>query len=225
MSNPSLSRRSLLRAAWALPAGALIAGCVPGAPPTAEPSPTVMALAAEPAPTQASAPLPAQAVLAPTLECGDDDEPTLPQTAGPFYTPNTPQRTNLREPGMAGTPLRVEGFVLTTACMAVAGALVDFWQCDDAGVYDNRGFRLRGHQFTDAEGRYLLETIVPGLYPGRTRHIHVRVQAVNGPILTTQLYFPDEPANTRDGIFHPSLVMQTATDSQGMVATFNFVLA
>ncbi len=40
------------------------------------------------------------------------------------------------------------------------------------------------------QGRYTLETIVPGEYPGRTQHIHVKVQAPNGPILTTQIYFP-----------------------------------
>lgn len=221
MSEQSLSRRALLRAAWALPTGALLAACVPVAPPAAEPATAVE----PPAPALADQAPAAQALLAPTPACDDDDEPTRPQTAGPFYTPNTPQRNNLREPGMVGTPLRVEGFVLTTACAPVAGALLDFWQCDDAGVYDNRGFRLRGHQFTDDQGRYLLETIVPGLYPGRTRHIHVRVQPAYGSILTTQLYFPDEPANARDAIFHPSLLMQTMTDSQGMVANFNFVLA
>jgi protocatechuate 3,4-dioxygenase beta subunit len=69
------------------------------------------------------------------------------------------------------------------------------------------GFRLRGHQFTDGAGRYRLDTIVPGVYPGRTRHIHVRVQAPNGPLLTTQLYFPGETENRRDGIFNPKLLM------------------
>lgn len=221
MSDHPLSRRTLLRAAWALPTGVWLAGCVPVAMPAAE-SPT-----AEPAAPAVATDLPVEeARLAPTPVCSDDDDaPTLAQTAGPFYTPNTPLRTNLREVGMDGTPLHLEGFVLTTACTPVAGALVDFWQCDAAGVYDNQGFRLRGHQFTDDLGRYVLESVVPGLYPGRTRHIHVRVQAANGPILTTQLYFPDEPANARDGIFHPALLMQTATGADGMTATFNFVLA
>ena len=86
-------------------------------------------------------------------------------------------------------------------------ALVDFWQADDRGQYDNTGYRLRGHQFTDDTGHYRLETIVPGLYSGRTRHIHVKVQAPNQPVLTTQLYFHGEPANQRDFIFNPDLVM------------------
>jgi N-hydroxyarylamine O-acetyltransferase len=44
-----------------------------------------------------------------------------------------------------------------------------------------------------------VETVVPGLYPGRTRHIHVKVQRPGGSILTTQLYVPDEPRNATDG--------------------------
>ncbi len=47
-------------------------------------------------------------------------------------------------------------------------------------------------QFADASGRFSLETIVPGAYGGRTRHIHVKVQAPDSPVLTTQLYFPGE---------------------------------
>lgn len=39
-------------------------------------------------------------------------------------------------------------------------------------------------------------------------------------------YFPDEPSNARDGIFHPSLVMDLQNASAGgKTATFNFVLA
>jgi protocatechuate 3,4-dioxygenase beta subunit len=163
--------------------------------------------------------------LEPTPACDDgDDEPTIAQTEGPYYTPNTPERTSFLEEGITGMNLLLNGFVLRTDCAPIARALVDFWHCDDAGVYDNAGYRLRGHQFTDEQGRYQLATIVPGLYPGRTRHIHVKVQAPNQPVLTTQLYFPDEAANTRDGIFHPSLLVAMSENAQGMNALFNFVL-
>src|ERR671910_165022 len=163
-------------------------------------------------------------ILAPTPTCADDDdlEATVPQTEGPFYTPDTPQRQSLLEPGMAGTRLRVSGYVYDTACQPVPGALLDFWQADDAGVYDNTGYRLRGHQFADDEGRFELETIVPGLYPGRTRHIHVIAQAPDQPVLITQLYFPDEPSNASDGIFNPALVMDVQEAEDGQVAFFTF---
>ncbi len=181
------------------------------------------------APTETPAPPPTATevvVLEPTPACddGDDDDITIAQTEGPYFTPNSPERTSLLEAGVTGTPLIITGYVLSTNCQPIAGALVDFWHADASGAYDNAGYRLRGHQFTDAQGRYYLETIVPGLYTGRTRHLHVKVQAPNGPVLTTQQYFPDEPENARDGIFHPSLVMATQATNNGVAATFNYVL-
>lgn len=166
-----------------------------------------------------------QATLPPTPQCTDeDDEPTLAQTEGPFFTPDTPERTSLLEPGMSGTKLLLTGDVVSTGCVPVAGALIEFWQCDDAGEYDNTGYRLRGHQFAGANGEYTLETIVPGLYPGRTRHIHVKVQAANQPALTTQLYFPGESRNDSDGIYDPSLLMELGDGPDGKVGSFRFVL-
>jgi len=177
--------------------------------------------AAGPATTEATA----GGTLAPTPACDDSDDPTLAQTEGPYFTPNSPQRTSLVEAGMGGQPLVVAGTVLTTDCRPVGRALLDFWQADDAGRYDNQGYRLRGHQFSDADGRWRLETIVPGRYTGRTRHIHVKVQAPDGPVLTTQLYFPDEPENDRDGIFSPELLLSDVRDTGGTRrGSFTFVL-
>jgi protocatechuate 3,4-dioxygenase beta subunit len=163
--------------------------------------------------------------LTPTPSCAEAGAPTPAQTEGPFFKPRSPLRASLLDPGMAGTRIVVAGSVLSTDCRPIPGALVDFWQADDRGEYDNAGFRLRGHQFTDEHGRYRLETIVPGLYPGRTRHFHVRVQAPNQPVLTTQLYFPDEPRNRRDGIFQPELVMVVRDGEGAKAGAFDFVLA
>ena len=101
-------------------------------------------------------------------------------------------------------------------CRPIARALLDFWQADDKGDYDNAGYRLRGHTFSDTTGRYGIETILPGLYPGRTRHIHVKVTAPNQPTLTTQLFFPNEARNQSDSIFDRALlVIETARDNEG----------
>jgi protocatechuate 3,4-dioxygenase beta subunit len=163
--------------------------------------------------------------LQPTLACADDDDdPTVSQTEGPYFTPNSPERTSTRD-GVSGTLLTLSGLVLSTTCQPVNGALLDFWQADDDGNYDNAGYTLRGHQFTDASGAFRLETIVPGLYPGRTRHIHVKVQAPNQPVLTTQLYFPGEARNASDGIFDASLLIRTSDGADGSVlGQFVFVL-
>ena len=160
----------------------------------------------------------------PTPDCDDGDEPTPSATEGPFFTPRSPERRSLIEPGMTGTRMVLTGLVVTQGCKPVAGALVDFWHADDAGDYDNEGYRLRGHQLTDAEGRYRLETIVPGQYPGRTRHFHVKVQPGGGRVLTTQLYFPGEARNQRDFIFRPDLLMAVNDAKDGKQARFNFVL-
>lgn len=165
-------------------------------------------------------------LLAPTPSCDEGDlDALVEQTEGPYFTPDSPERTSLIENGMQGRELVVTGFVYTQSCSPVAGALLDFWQCDDAGVYDNQGYRLRGHQFTDETGRYELTTIMPGLYPGRTRHIHLKVQAPNGPVLTSQLYFPDEPENERDGIFDERLVVDLEKEETRDAAFYTFVVS
>ncbi len=143
---------------------------------------------------------------------------------GPFFKPRTPQRTSLLEPGIVGARVVLTGFTLSTECKPVAGALLDFWQADDHGDYDNQGYRLRGHQFSDADGRYRLETIVPGVYPGRTRHIHVKVQAPNRPALTTQVYFPGEAQNEDDFLFRADLLMKIRNAGGAREGRFDFVL-
>jgi len=162
--------------------------------------------------------------LRPTPSCPGSAAPTARQTEGPYFKPDSPLRASLLEPGLTGTPMIVTGAVLSTACQPVARALIDVWHADDRGAYDTTGFRLRGHQFTDDQGRYRLETIVPGIYVGRTRHFHVKVQAPNRPVLTTQLYFPGEAMNARDPIFSPELVMRVSETTTGKAGSFDFVV-
>jgi protocatechuate 3,4-dioxygenase beta subunit len=159
-----------------------------------------------------------------TPECTDGDKPTLRQSEGPFYTPKSPQRWDLVEAGMKGPVITVSGRVMTRSCRPVAGALVDVWQADADGEYDNEGFRLRGHVFTDAEGRYRFRTVVPASYPGRTRHIHVKVQAPKQRVLTTQLYFPNDPANRRDRMFRRELLLRISESGGERHGQFDFVL-
>lgn len=174
-------------------------------------------------------------LLEPTPACGDDDDdkdakPTASDIEGPYFKPKSPERASLLEADTKGTKLVLAGRVVTTRKQPVAHALLDFWQANDAGEYDNETFRLRGHLFTDEDGRYRLETIYPGLYPGRTRHIHVKVQAPKQPILTTQLYFPNEPRNAKDGLYKPALLVDIKdvkgeADKDEKRARFQFVLA
>ena len=163
--------------------------------------------------------------LAPTPAVGDDDLELTPQeTVGPAFEPNSPSKSNFREPGVTGIALSLTGFVLDRKGKPIDGALLDFWHADGDGQYDFTGFRCRGHQSSQSNGSYTLETIVPGLYPGRTRHCHVRLQAPRGPILTTQLYFPGEARNATDSLFRRDLLLSVRDTNQGRAAKFNFVL-
>ncbi|AUG75657.1 dioxygenase [Kitasatospora sp. MMS16-BH015] len=197
-----ISRKTVLKAAAALGAAPLLIG-------------GGVALAREQAGTGRP--------LGLTPACDDGDEPTIEQTEGPYFKPNSPLRSSLAGDG-PGTPLTVSGYVFGRACLPVSGVLLDFWQADDGGTYDNVGYTFRGHQFTDAGGTFRLTTIVPGLYPGRTRHLHVKLQAPGRPVLTTQLYFPGEPRNSTDTIFDARLVMSVQQSGPGRVGTFDFVL-
>ncbi|MEU1284673.1 carbohydrate-binding protein [Kitasatospora sp. NPDC005856] len=161
--------------------------------------------------------------LAFTPECHDGDAPTIEQTEGPYFKPNSPLRSSMVNDG-PGTHLVVSGYVFGRACKPISGVLLDFWQADDGGNYDNVTYTFRGHQFTDANGAYKLDTIVPGLYPGRTRHIHVKLQAPGRPIVTTQLYFPGEPRNNTDTIYDPRLLMNVRQNGSTREASFDFVL-
>ncbi len=164
---------------------------------------------------------------APALACaaGQKSASLTPElTEGPFFKANSPERSSLLASNTPGTKLVISGYVYSTGCQPVAHALLDFWQANAQGVYDNSGYTLRGHQYTDASGRYQLTTIVPGLYTGRTEHIHVKVQAPNGQLITTQLFFPGVPQNDMDGIFNAALLMVIQQGSNGEQGHYNFVV-
>lgn len=70
---------------------------------------------------------------------------TQPQTEGPYYKADAPQRSSLFEEGMPGTRLILVGYVLNQNCQPLPNAWLDFWQADANGAYDNAGYRLRGN--------------------------------------------------------------------------------
>ncbi|RPI86647.1 MAG: dioxygenase [Chloroflexi bacterium] len=158
------------------------------------------------------------------IQCTSPASGTPSMMEGPYYKADSPERTSLLEPGIPGELLILTGFILNTNCEPIPNAWMDFWQTDGNGEYDNTGYKLRGHQFTGEDGRYYLETVIPGLYPGRTAHIHVKVQAPDEPVLTTQLFIPGEPGNQRDIIFSEELVIDLQETDDGLQGTFNFVL-
>lgn len=142
----------------------------------------------------------------PTPGCKITDDNIL----GPFYKADAPFREDITE-GELGTGLVVEGTVYGCDCATpLAEAIVDVWQANDAGAYDNVGYVLRGRVKTGSDGRYRVETILPGWYLNgatyRPRHIHYKVSHPDGTALTTQLYFEGDPYIPDDAFVKPSLI-------------------
>jgi protocatechuate 3,4-dioxygenase, beta subunit len=142
---------------------------------------------------------------------------TPEQTAGPFYPDEKPldrdadlTRISGRRAPAAGQIVYLSGRILDVFGRPVEGARVEIWQANAHGRYvhpwDNSrrpldpNFQGFGLQTTDAQGRYRFKTVKPGAYDSRPPHIHVGI-AGGADELTTQIYFPGEPLNDRDGIF------------------------
>lgn len=137
--------------------------------------------------------------------------PTPEQARGPFYPRRLPadrdaDLTVFEGRRSRGEVIEMAGRVLRTTGAPASWAVVEIWHCDGAGVYAHVGmptdpaFQGYGAVRAGADGAYRFRTTRPGLYPGRTRHIHVTVRPEAGPALTTQMYFPGEPGSARDGL-------------------------
>lgn len=147
---------------------------------------------------------------------------TPQQTEGPFYPKDwTGDIDNdlVLVQGEAAKALghvtHVAGKILDAAGHPVRNAQVEIWQCDANGIYRHPrdtswfsqrkrdpGFQSRGRMVTDTEGNYSFRTIRPVAYPGRTPHIHFKVDAPGKEQLITQMYVDGDPGNERDGILN-----------------------
>jgi protocatechuate 3,4-dioxygenase beta subunit len=144
---------------------------------------------------------------------------------GPYYKSGSPERQNIVEAGTNGSKLIVEGRVLDKSGNPIPHAWIDFWSADGRGLYDNVGYNLRGHQYTDKDGRYHLETVRPHEYMMRSPHLHVKVRANDkSPIFTTQLFFPGEATNETDYLFDERTVVGTEENPGVQKACFDFVV-
>ena len=144
---------------------------------------------------------------------------------GPFYKEGAPFKQRLGE-GVEGERLIITGKVMDMGCQPLKDAILDVWQANSTGEYDNEGFTLRGKVKTNNDGTYLIDTIVPKEYATgditRPGHIHLKVGAPNQPILTTQLYFEGDPylSDWED----KSMVMKLTEENGTKKANFDFVI-
>lgn len=149
---------------------------------------------------------------------------TPSQTVGPFFSyALTPEQYgydftsiaggSLIEGDVPGQRIRIEGRVLDGKGEVVPDAMIEIWQADGEGRYahsaDPRGSNVGFKGFgrvgtgTDAQSRFIFDTIKPGSVDGtQAPHINV-VVFMRGLLLHafTRIYFSDEAAaNARDPV-------------------------
>jgi hydroxyquinol 1,2-dioxygenase len=157
---------------------------------------------------------------------------------GPFHrlgAPELPPGGNIAHLDKTGPPTLVSGRVLDAAGKPIAGAVLDVWQAQTSGLYDSQdknldGLHMRGKFHSDADGRYLLRTVLPvnypipsdgpvgamlnatGRHPWRPAHIHFVVSADGYEPVTTHIFDRTDPYLGSDAVFavKPSLICDFA---------------
>ena len=145
---------------------------------------------------------------------------------GPFYregAPELPMGATISQDGR-GEPAVVTGQVRSTNGTPIAGALLDVWETDENGLYEQQDpeqpdMNLRGKFRTDHEGRYFFVGIKPVSYaipddgpigqllralsrhPFRPAHIHLLVSADGFMSVTTHLFVKGDPYLDSDAVF------------------------
>jgi catechol 1,2-dioxygenase len=173
---------------------------------------------------------------------------------GPYYVPNAPElgpdATLPMRPEEPGTPLTWEGTITSTRGAPLAGAKLEVWHCDDAGLYSQFSegqpeWNLRGTLTVGPEGRFTVRTIKPqpyqiptdgssgrlidaaGWHAWRPAHVHVKVSAPGHEQLTAQLYFPGDEHNDDDvaSAVKPELMLAPVSQPDGSLRVgYGFVL-
>lgn len=147
--------------------------------------------------------------------------------AGPFYRSDVPEMPLGADISRdhKGEPLAVSGRVRALDGSPLAAALVEVWQANAEGIYENQEpdrqpeFNLRGRFHADAQGRFHFRTVRPkgyalpsdgpvgrlmsalGLGLERPAHIHFRISGEGHETLTTHIFDGSDPAIGRDAIF------------------------
>jgi protocatechuate 3,4-dioxygenase beta subunit len=148
--------------------------------------------------------------VSPVISCKDDDQPvasevcnnTTPDILGPFYKAGAPFQEDITSPENEGAPLFIKGNVFGDCGTRLKNAIVEIWNSNANGEYDNETFKFRGRFKTTDDGLYRFKTIVPGRYLNggtyRPSHIHFRITAPGFQELVSQIYFKDDPFISQD---------------------------
>ena len=140
-----------------------------------------------------------------TSNCEPECNLTTDDILGPYYFENAPIRNIIAHQDEPGQRLFISGRIMQDNCeYPISGSMIEVWHPNDAGCYsivedcntgnpENDYFNLRGKFFSDVNGYYYFESILPGHYGTRPRHVHIKITTPNGEVLISQLYFENDP--------------------------------
>jgi protocatechuate 3,4-dioxygenase beta subunit len=186
-------------------------------------------------------------LAAPSLVlAGADCDRTTPQTEGPFHpAPRVDgvvedhrilkmldKNTDLTfvnggAQKAAGQVLYIFGTVTDEECAPLADARVEIWQACHTGKYNHEwdsseyaldpNFQYWGIAKTNAKGKYVFKTILPGAYRNdpewvRPPHIHYKVKKAGFQPLTTQQYFDSTDFQFEGVTYGPNVLAQWNND-------------
>jgi protocatechuate 3,4-dioxygenase, alpha subunit len=98
--------------------------------------------------------------------------PTAEMTLGPFFPREFAADANDLAQGTQGEAIEITGRVVQADGRALDNVVLEIWQADAQGRFDNPAFSGWGRAATDANGSYLFKTIKPGSTEGRAPHIN-----------------------------------------------------
>ena len=102
--------------------------------------------------------------------------PTGEMTLGPFFPPEFASGANdltaLAGRRVEGEPIEITGRVVQADGQPLDNLVLEIWQADAQGRYDNPDFLGWGRAATDADGVFRFRTIRPGAAAGRAPHIN-----------------------------------------------------
>ncbi|MGI9012440.1 MAG: hypothetical protein ACR2F1_14815 [Nitrososphaeraceae archaeon] len=156
-------------------------------------------------------------------------ELTMSTLQGPHYKEDSPLKKEFAK-GIVGERIIITGKVFDFYdCKPIHGAILDFWQADSTGKYDNEGFDLRGKVISDLNGNYKLETIIPAneTIGNRTIPAHIHLKAwipdnPGDPVLDTQLYLGGDP--NKDKFVKDQLILKPVYKNGTNFANFDIGL-
>ena len=116
-----------------------------------------------------------------------------------YYLPGQPFREKVVPDDHNGRTLLVSGQLWESDCVTpIADAVIDIWQADETGEYQDEWYR--GQIRTGSDGEYKFETVMPlGYGEGtayRPPHIHFKVHIDGRLVATSQMFFEDVRGRT-----------------------------